>query len=564
MTARPVDLGQAQAFDGYASHRVLTRFGIEFDARDDWWPIDGRAKVHAAGFRTLVGPSLRDGLERTMRHAARRYSLATMQQFVYSLRHYRKTMCADQRIVRWTLPELRSYRALLVKEFGHEDCLRHLRSLLSSWFKARLQGVSEEVFQGLSEMKLKGAESGRAVRVNDPEKGPLTPDELHHLSQGLNDAAESGSLSLEDFSLGYFHVCTGRRPIQSAQLKCKDVVETLGEPEREFPDGRLLHLLAVPRAKQKGHAFRETRRAIDLTAQNFLVFKAQRDSVRETFARLLEANGWDLQTPHSEHLSANLPLFPAWSAIEKCVLDASKSRSTEGHGTGLALLQEAVAGNALHRSPNEQAKHIARICTSVNSFDRDGAMLQVSASRLRYTKGTDLSREGLPAHVVAWIMDHSTSRSSNIYIDNLPEHGAQIDQAISKSLTLQRFAAAFRGTLVDSEADAVGGDQPQKSRIAVEGRSAATCGHLKQCGLDEGIPRACYTCFHFQPWVDGPHAEFLAVLLTERAVTVGELGAASPVAKRADKLIAAVENVIERCKSRRVELATDLVKGRDQ
>lgn len=125
---------------------------------------------------------------------------------------------------------------------------------------------------------------------------------------------------------------------------------------------------------------------------------------------------------------------------------------------------------------------------------------------------------------------------------------------MSTSLTLQRFASAFRGTLVDSEADAVAGGDPE-SRVAYKGQNAATCGHLKQCGLDGGLPHACYTCSHFQPWLDGPHAEFLAELQAERADQVAQLGADSPVAKRRDKLIGAVERVILLCDARRAELS---------
>ena len=67
------------------------------------------------------------------------------------------------------------------------------------------------------------------------------------------------------------------------------------------------------------------------------------------------------------------------------------------------------------------------------------------------------------------------------------------------------------------------------------------------------MPHACYTCSHFQPWVDGPHEAFLADLLTERADTVSMLGADSAVAKRQDKLIAAVESVVTLCRIRRSE-----------
>jgi hypothetical protein len=406
----------------------------------------------------------------------------------------------------------------------------------------------------LKEMRLKGIETGRAVRVKDPDEGPLTPQEFHHLSQDLSDAAEAGKLGIDDFSIVYFHLCTGRRPIQSALLKCKDVIERPGEPEPGYPEGRPIYLMAVPRAKQKGHTFRETRRAIDLTPDNFQVFKAQRESVKHTFIEMLERSGWELQTLDIQALVAELPLYPDWADVREAIALATEMRRSGEHGRALQALQMDAKGMAWHPSPSEHGRRLVNVCQAVQAGREAADRVPVSATRLRYTKGTDLAREGLPANLIAWLLDHSTSRSAEIYVDNLPEHAAEIDRAVSTSPTLLRFASAFRGTLVDSEADAVAGDDPQ-SRVAYRGQNTATCGHLKQCGLDGGIPHACYTCSHFQPWLDGPHAEFLAELQAERADQVAQLGADSPVAKRRDKLIGAVERVILSCEARRAELS---------
>lgn len=555
------DLPTRPASSESASHLVRTRYGIEFDARDDWWPIDGRQGIDAGAMRAIVSPGLLSGLELTMRDCARRYAAATMVQFHWALKHYQRSMFVGDQVASWRLIDFRNYRAVLAKEFGHEDYLRHIRSLLTNWQKAGHPGVTPKLAQSLADMRLKGAETGRAVRVMDPDKGPLRPDEFHHLLQSLNDAAEGGRLNLDDFSLAYLHLSTGRRPVQSAYLKCKDVVQRMGDSEPAFPQGRPLYLLAVPRAKQRGHGFRETRRAIDLTLENFLVFQAQRDNVQETFRSQLREQGWALQPHDLERLLVELPLYPAWPSVEAALREATELRTQGEHGRALESIRADAAGNAWHPSPRMQGTRVATVCRSVASISRDGTPLQVTASRLRYTKGTDLAREGIPAHLIAWLLDHSTSRSADIYIDNLPEHAAEISGGISKSVTMQRFASAFRGTLVDSEADARGGSDPLQSRLSYQGVGAATCGHLKQCGLDGGVPHACYTCSHFQPWLDGPHDAFLSDLLTERASAVAELGADSPVAKRRDKLIVAVENVIHLCRARRIEIQAAAADG---
>ena len=158
---------------------------------------------------------------------------------------------------------------------------------------------------------------------------------------------------------------------------------------------------------------------------------------------------------------------------------------------------------------------------------------------------------------LAWLLDHSTLASAGIYIDNLPEHAAQINAAMSGSLTLLRFASLFRGRLVDREADAVAGDDPLHSRLHYQGTAAATCGKRKQCGLGGGIPLACYTCDHFQPWLDGPHEAVLGNLLRERRRLDELCGAAHPATTRRDTTIIAVINVIQRCHARREELARE-------
>lgn len=250
---------------------------------------------------------------------------------------------------------------------------------------------------------------------------------------------------------------------------------------------------------------------------------------------------------------SEVPLYPNWRAVETFLKAATSVRSAGKHGQALEALRRDSAGAAWHCAADDHGERLSKICRSVKAQSRMGSPLKVTAARLRHTKGTDLAREGLSTRIIAWLLDHSTSRSADIYVDNMPEHAAEINGAMSKLPTLQRFASAFRGEIVASEAEALGGNDPQRSRLAYRGQGTATCGLLKQCGLDGGVPKACYTCRHFQPWVDGPHEVFLADLLMERADTMSMLGADSAVAKRHDKLIAAVESVVKLCRIYRNE-----------
>jgi hypothetical protein len=118
------------------------------------------------------------------------------------------------------------------------------------------------------------------------------------------------------------------------------------------------------------------------------------------------------------------------------------------------------------------------------------------------------------------------------------------------ALQLAPYAQAFQGILVDSESDAKrGGDLA--SRIKFKGQNTATCGQYGFCGASAPIP--CYTCQHFQPWLEGPHEEVLADLLAERE-QVEQITGDIAMAAVNDRTIFAVVNVIQRCHIRRTEL----------
>ena len=190
-----------------------------------------------------------------------------------------------------------------------------------------------------------------------------------------------------------------------------------------------------------------------------------------------------------------------------------------------------------------------------------GGPLTIGGNRLRYTKGTDLARQGVDQATIAWLMDHSSLHSAAIYTDNLAEHAAQVNDALDGSVVLSRVASLFRGEVVDSEIDAVGDSDTKISRIHYKGEGAATCGKNKQCGMGHGIPLLCYTCDLFKPWIDGPHELVLKDLQSEEARNTEVLGKDHPVTRRHDKTIAAVISVIHRCDARKREIASQIAEG---
>jgi integrase len=406
-------------------------------------------------------------------------------------------------------------------------------------------------------MRLKRGESGKVVRTRDTDQGPLTEEELNNLTLDIYKASEEKLINLEDLSLAVFHIVAGRRSIQSAGLKCKDVDgNRKGDPEPGQKEGKRLLMLHVPRAKQVGHHFRKTRRSIYLIQTYFTLFETQRDTVQDKFNKILEVHGFSLQPEDLRYFSEELPLYPDWLNVEDSLIAAASLREQGQHGQALTALRVHASGDFWHLNAKQISRRLGRIAEQAGTRSREGEPLILSAQRLRYTRGTELARLGVGLETLAWLLDHSTIDTAGVYIDNLAEHAAQINEAMSGSMALQHFASLFRGDVVDDEVHALAGDDPHHSRVHYKGVGAATCGIRKQCGMGGGIPRACYTCDRFQPWLNGPHEIVLYDLLEERKREGELLSSDHPVTIRRDKTIFAVINVIQRCEARRAELSS--------
>ena len=538
-------------------HLVTSRDKITFDSRAKTWPLSAKINFDVQAARDRVGIDLMEGLEATFRNLASTRAGPTVAQYGLVLSHFQAAMFPGKKIRRWALIDFQNYRAKLIEEFGNETYLVKLRAFLKHWAALRQPGLEPAVTKALEGMNLTQYETGRAVRTSEPNEGPLTPDELHHLALDIYKACEDGRLDLQDLSLATFHIVTGRRSGQSAALKCKDVDRSRSaDPEPGQAEGERLLLLHVPRLKQ-GLGFRGSLRSVHLLQTYFALFEAQRELVAGRLQEMLAENGFTLQPKDLQQLQGNMALYPFWEGVIESLDAASALREQGQHAQALETLRLHSEGQFWHLSSSQINRHLQSVVKTAGTLARDGTPLQFSPTRLRYTKGTELARQGVGLEVMAWLMDHSNIESVAVYIDNVPEHASAVNAAMSGSLLLKRIASLFRGRVVDSEVDAIGDEDPRASRIHYKGEPAASCGARKQCGLGDGIPRACYTCDRFEPWLNGPHDVVLQDLLQERKRDSLTLGVDHPVTKRRDKTIIAVINVIQQCETRRRSLAEE-------
>ena len=213
-------------------------------------------------------------------------------------------------------------------------------------------------------------------------------------------------------------------------------------------------------------------------------------------------------------------------------------------------LESLLSVDVLHMASNAVTASVKKIIKVANIYsERTGELLKMTSRRFRYTTGTRAAREGFGVMIIAELLDHSDTQNAHVYVENIPEYAARINEKMSHLLA--PYAKAFQGQIVDSEADAIRGND-KNSRIKLNPHeNLGTCGSYDFCGSKVPVP--CYTCNHFQPWLDAPHQKALYELMAERD-RIANITVDLAIASVNDRIIIAVTEVIQRCDARRREM----------
>lgn len=506
------------------STRHQSRAGYWFDKGEPIWKLDKNNDIYISKIFEFLPVAATDGFISTLAHYAITMSGA----------HTRNICESFFVMLRVTKPKNIDTTALLIwrTELSRDTewKLGTVRGFLIKWYDLGHPGIEADVIDLLKSWTLRGNIKGDAVKRLDPNEGPLTDNELLAFNEGVVRAFEQAKIKLSELALCLLLSHTGRRPKQITHTKIGDLdgtkVNKKGEP---------MFLIHIPRAKQRGEVFRDSFKTFAMTLELWTILSAQRKDAISSIERLL---GYELQDTDR----AALPLFPDMDAF-KGIESVKKLRSL-------------LATDYLHLQSNEVTAALKLVVKVARiTSERTGELMALVATRFRYTKGTRAAREGFGQMVIAELLDHTDTQNVDIYAQNVPEHA----QALNKAMALQLapYAQAFQGILVDRETDAKRGAD-LASRIKFKGQNTATCGQYGFCGANAPIP--CYTCQHFQPWLEGPHEEVLADLFAERE-QVEQITGDIAMAAVNDRTIFAVVNVIQRCHTRRAELATAAMKA---
>lgn len=488
----------------------------KIDLNKSIWQLNKDITVNVEQTLTHLYPQIHNSFLKTLSFYAQNLSANHTLNVNLSLLEYLRLMNTDS----INTNDLISYRFKLNRQNEHR--LGILKGFLKKWHELGYEGVSDEVIDLLNGWTLKGNIKGDVVKRLDPHKGPLTDIELLSFNEGSVQAFEQGKITVSELAIGLLSSNTGRRQIQISHLKIKDIMT--GKNRK----GELMYLINVPRAKQRGATFRSEFSQFAVTKELWAILNMQVQFVTEQVKSITEFG-----IPDTDILE--LPLFPNISKLNSVL--------------NLTELRQKLVKDELHIPSSEITRIVQKIARIANIHsERTGEAIEITSNRFRYTMGTRAAREGFGIMVIAELLDHSDTQNANVYIENIPEYAEKINQKVGHLLA--PYAQAFAGVLVNSEKDAERGND-LNSRVGINSEGIGTCGSYGFCGARVPIP--CYTCIHFQAWIDGPHQRVLDELISERD-RIKEITGDTAVAAINDRTILAVMEVIRLCETRRKAL----------
>ncbi|MCA4963153.1 site-specific integrase [Pseudomonas sp. Y24-6] len=502
-------IDESRVLAQYERKVFFSKDGYEISVYSNHWRLN---KDHAFNFD--IQDSVGGDLLRSFRQVLAFYGetcSAGHTTGVYN--RFKKYFELSQGVEMFSPESLISYRDRLGKKDEYQ--LSSIRAFMRTWLSLGYPGIPSKTMAMLEKWRIKGNEKGYAVQSMCPESGPFTDIEMDGIVSGVLDCYASGALKLRDTCYAMILAMTGRRPTQVVSLKLKDLI---------FVDGK--YSINFPRAKQKYAEWRSAFKKFEIVEDLWVLLQLQANRVKASFEGLTG-------TALPSVVVGELPLFHSLHNYD-----------------ALEDLRSQLDGDFLHARTlevNETMRVVKNVVGLIS--ERTGAVTHLNAYRFRYTLGTNLAREGRSEYIIAEALDHSDIQNTGVYVKNIPDIVERIDKAVA--LQLAPIAQAFQGVIVRDETKARRGED-RSSRVCSAGGKVGTCGSYGFCGAL--APIACYTCSHFQPWLDGPHELVLDELLSERD-SVLDTTRDLKITSVNDRLILAVSNVVARCNAMKSELA---------
>lgn len=402
-----------------SSDIFLSKAGYEVRLSDSVWILDKDVSVYIL---LSMDEETYISYLKTMKFYAQNYSSHHVSNVNDRFKYYLKSFGVNS----ISTISLINFRSTLTRET--EWYLGSIKGFLKKWHELGYEGVSDDVVELLNSWKIKGNIKGDVVKRLDPEKGPLSDIELIAFNEGAVQSYEQNLITLDELSMSLVSSATGRRAIQISHLKIKDILQGLNKK------GEPVYILNIPRAKQRAAFFRSEFKQLQITEELWKIINAQVSAVVKFF------NCKYLPDKLNSSEIAELPLFPSYKDILSINSDKSE-------------LQGLLVLDVLHIQSKAITDSVKKVVRTANVYsERTGELLKISSNRFRYTVGTRAAREGFGSLIIAELLDHTDTQNANVYVENIPEYAARINEKIGHLMA--PYARAFLGVLVDSEGSA--------------------------------------------------------------------------------------------------------------
>lgn len=393
------------------------------------------------------------------------------------------------------------------------------------WYIWCTENLSESIFSDayaaeLEEMVIPGSPKGEAVRMSDPDVGPLHKSlELPLLVAALKADNSKEFGHLQQKAVMALSLAFGRNPANLAYLRECDLIKL--DPANEDP----CYVIRMPRIKKR--------------------YVNPRDDLLDEyldphFGRILE----DL-IEQNRSVSLSFDEYDYSEAEDRPLL-------LRENGNRVAILCND-AENIFNMTSRDVSRLVTAFVKRHNIISPlTGELMHITPRRLRYTLATGLAAEGISRRELARILDHTDTQHVDVYFNVAWKIVEHLDKAMAKGFS--KYLNFFKGKLINSDEEAVNGDRYDKHLMFVNEQNPAdqsdigVCGEFSVCHLDP--PYSCYLCPKFQPYRHADHEHVLESLLAGREERLKKYENAR-LGIQLDEVIAAVAQVAQLCEEER-------------
>ncbi|EOX8513269.1 TPA_asm: tyrosine-type recombinase/integrase [Salmonella enterica] len=364
-----------------------------FSLNDSVWFLSKDVKLNFSYFESNINANLLASIKETLAYTAVNFSSAYARKFFFSIK---KLVVFNQgKLDKFDYGLLnRFYNAYYKISYTHVESLKYF---LIKLYELNNEFLDQEMLDLISKWKVTKPNKTTAYIERKESLRPLSEYELKNLIGCMTKEYKEGSMTMNDYLLVMLMIYSGRRPMQIAQLKRKDLyVKKNG------------NYLNIPRLKQ-GDSFRTEFSELRI-GDNLFNSLSELKSVVKVF---VQSEVGDIL---SEEELNNLPLF----------IDPNFFNSAYK----LDKLYENNFFN-LHMSSKRITSRVQAVCKRV-SKDKNK---KINSRQLRVTLATRLALKGYGLGAIAKALDHSNLESVLSYAKNNEEFSFRIDQAINDSVS---------------------------------------------------------------------------------------------------------------------------------